>query len=139
MLRITQSFRPEPDYRNEDLYFCSNMQDSEKLPSEEVAKHFSREGFSEQERSSSPTIPSVGIHNLWLTPDDIRRFFEGQCPGVSLACHGLHPAQPAKGALNNSVHPKRNPLTTAKAPLSPSAKTWSRNGNRNSSRRQLPC
>ena len=62
MLRITQSVRPEPDYLNEDLFFCSNLQDSEKLPSTEVAEHFSREGFSEQELSSGPNMPSVGVH-----------------------------------------------------------------------------
>ena len=106
MLRITQSFRPEPDYLNEDLFFCSHMQDSEKLPNKEVAEHFSREAFSEEERSSSPTMPNVGVHNLGLPPDEIRKFFEGQCPGVSLACHGVQPAQPKgtpqKQALDNS-------------------------------------
>ncbi|CAE7408432.1 unnamed protein product [Symbiodinium natans] len=99
MLRVTQSFRPEPDDLAEDLFFCSHMQDSEKLPSHEVAKHFSREGFYEEESSSNPTMPNVGVHNLRLTPDDIRKFFEGQCPGVSLVCQNLHPAQ---AELDNS-------------------------------------
>ena len=108
MLRITQSVRPEPDYLNEDLFFCSNLQDSEKLPSAEVANHFAREGFSEQERSSGPNMPSVGVHNLWLTPDDMRTFFEGQCPGVTLACHGLDPAHPEKGVVD--VDPKKEAL-----------------------------
>ena len=34
----------------------------------------------------------------------MRKFFEGQCPGVTLACPGT---QPANGALDNRVNPKK--------------------------------
>jgi len=97
MLRITQAFHPNG--LPEDAHFCNKLEKEfegkGKLAPEKVALHFAREQLSEQELSG-PTMPSVGIHNLWqLKPEDIRKFFEGQCPGVSFV-------NPRLEALDNS-------------------------------------
>ena len=44
LLRITKS--SHSNWHPEDAYFCSHLQDSEKLPSKEQAMHFAREQFS---------------------------------------------------------------------------------------------
>ena len=57
-LNITKSF--QPNGLHEDLWFCSHLQ-SEKLPSHEEAKHFTRETFEAEEKNqkSGPPVPSV--------------------------------------------------------------------------------
>ncbi|CAE7784811.1 unnamed protein product [Symbiodinium sp. CCMP2592] len=74
MLRITKSF--QPNGLLEDVWFCSHLQDSDKLPSEEVAIHFARETFEKQETNqmSGPTVPRVGVHNLGLDATGTRKF-----------------------------------------------------------------
>ncbi|CAE7411840.1 unnamed protein product [Symbiodinium sp. CCMP2592] len=106
MLRITKS--SHVNFHPEDAYFCSHLQDSEKLPSKEAAKHFAREQFSPEEKKqlssgTSGTMPSVGVHNLWVSPELVRRVFEGQCPGVSLVNPRVQALDDSEGTLGEAM------------------------------------
>mmetsp|Transcript_46381 Transcript_46381/g.110231 ORF Transcript_46381/g.110231 Transcript_46381/m.110231 type:complete len:394 (-) Transcript_46381:46-1227(-) len=103
MLRITKSFQGKGS--QEDVWFCSHLQDSDKLPSEEVAIHFARETFKKGEKNqrTGPTMPRVGVHNLWLNATEIRKFFEGQCPGVSLVNPRVATLDNSEGTLGEAM------------------------------------
>ena len=103
MLRITKAF--QPDGLLEDVWFCSHLQDSDKLPSEEVAIHFARETFKKEEKNqrTGPTMPRVGVHKLWLSATEIRKFFEGQCPGVSLVNPQVATLDNSEGTLGEAM------------------------------------
>ena len=103
MLRITRS--SHSNWHPEDAYFCSHLQDSEKLPSKEQAMHFAREQFSPEERKqiSGATMPSVGVHNLWVSAELVRQVFEGQCPGVSLVNPRVQALDNSEGTLGEAM------------------------------------
>mmetsp|Transcript_55838 Transcript_55838/g.130904 ORF Transcript_55838/g.130904 Transcript_55838/m.130904 type:complete len:386 (-) Transcript_55838:70-1227(-) len=107
MLRITKS--SQVNRHPEDAYFCSHLQDSEKLPSKEAAKHFAREQFSPEEKklmssgTSGTMPPSVGVHNLWVSPELVRQVFEGQCPGVSLVNPRVEALDNSEGTLGEAM------------------------------------
>ncbi|CAE7595982.1 unnamed protein product [Symbiodinium sp. CCMP2592] len=99
MSGITKAFHPNG--MAEDAHFCKHLQ-SEKLASEDVAIQFARDTIWSEELSgpSGPRLPSVGVHHLpELTAENIQKFFEDQCPGVSFVIPRVEALDNSEGTL----------------------------------------
>jgi len=99
MLRITKAFHPNG--MAEDAHFCKHLQ-SDKLASGDVSIQFARDKIWSEEMSgpSGPRLPSVGVHHLpELTTENIQKFFEGQCPGVSFVIPRVEALDNSEGTL----------------------------------------
>ncbi|CAE7877346.1 unnamed protein product [Symbiodinium microadriaticum] len=57
----------------------------------------------EKKQISGATMPSVGVHNLWVSAELVRQVFEGQCPGVSLVNPRVQALDNSEGTLGEAM------------------------------------